>query len=186
VYEFSVARSFFVTPAFSRMMSWSRRRLSAALAFGLLPITSAACEKSSLHRPVTSGGKGLDPNFGQASVRKTSWFRQADASERSTRHTPDKPLPKAAKSREHAAKAAAPQGRSRIPSSRLLQLCNAGISCARLKPFELAAIALVATELPQRRLRSTAWTDRMQRVVESLSLRLLDGLAIPTDRLLGH
>jgi len=54
------------------------------------------------------------------------------------------------------------------------------------EPFELAALTLIAPELPHGRLRTTARADRVLGVIEPLSLRLLDGLAIPTDRSLGH
>ena len=58
-----------------------------------------------------------------------------------------------------------------------------GRSLARLEPFELAALALIAPELPHVRLRATARADRVLRVVKPLSLGLLDGLAVPLNRL---
>jgi hypothetical protein len=45
--------------------------------------------------------------------------------------------------------------------------------------FKLAALALIATELPYGRLRPAARADGVFRVVESLSLRLLNGLTVP-------
>jgi len=45
------------------------------------------------------------------------------------------------------------------------------------------ALALVALELPHGRLRPAARANGVSWVVEPLSLCLLDGLAVPTDRL---
>jgi hypothetical protein len=54
------------------------------------------------------------------------------------------------------------------------------------EPFELAALALVATEL-----RSAGFVPQPGQIAcsglfETLSLRLLDGLAVPADAFLGH
>ena len=57
---------------------------------------------------------------------------------------------------------------------------------ARLKPFKLTALALIAPELPHCRRGAAARADGVGGVVESLSLGLLDGLAIPADGFLGH
>jgi hypothetical protein len=54
----------------------------------------------------------------------------------------------------------------------------------RLEPFELAALTLIASEVLHGPASSHTSGDGV-RVIEPLSLCLLDGLAVPTDALLG-
>jgi len=53
----------------------------------------------------------------------------------------------------------------------------------RLDSVQLSALALVLPELPECRLRLTGRTGGVARVVDALSLRLLDGFLVPANRL---